>query len=302
MPSGLIFDIKKYAINDGPGIRMTIFFKGCPLHCAWCHNPESISARVQKMYNRDKCIGCGWCVNGCPLGICELSGEGVNTDLAQCTGCGMCADGCPTLATEMSGRIVMVDEAVILAEKERTFFDESNGGITLSGGEPLFQPEFAMALLDAFRTRGIHCVVDTTGFLNTATLLDAAKRTNLFLYDLKLMDAEQHKRWTGVSNELILSNLKQLAATGAEIKIRIPLIRGVNDDDANIEQTASFVAALDGPKKQVNLLPYHNIMANKHTRLGNDFAQMAMDEPRKTDMDRVTGIFDHFGIAAQVGG
>lgn len=302
MQSGLIFDVKKYSINDGPGIRVTLFLKGCPLHCAWCHNPESIATKVQKMFNRDKCIGCGWCFEACPYGACSMTKEGIVTLREHCRGCGKCAEGCPTLANEMSGRTASVAELVAIVEKERVFFDESNGGVTLSGGEPLYQPEFALALLEAFSARGIHRALDTTGFVKTETLLSAAKYTNLFLYDLKVMDAGKHKHWTGVSNELILSNLKQLAATGADIHIRIPLVRGVNDDDANITQTAAFVATLPGPKKRVSLLPYHNIMANKHIRLGHMLDSLPLKEPRKIDLDRVTGLFGDFGVCAQVGG
>ncbi len=301
MYSGLIFDIKKYAINDGPGIRVTIFFKGCPLNCFWCHNPESISNKIQKMYNAAKCIRCGWCVDACPYGLCSMTSDGVATNRDQCHGCGQCAEGCPTLATEMSGRTIGVDEVVAIVEKERVFFDQSNGGVTLSGGEPLHQPEFALALLEACGQRGIHRVVDTSGFAKTATLLEVAKQTELFLYDVKMVDAEKHRQWTGVSNELILHNLKELAATGAAINIRIPLVKGVNDDDRNIEQTAEMISSLAGPSKVVNLLPYHNIMANKHIRLGNTPAA-ALDEPGTIDLDRVTAIFNHFNIQTRVGG
>ena len=301
MQSGLIFDIKKYAINDGPGIRVTIFLKGCPLNCFWCHNPESISTQVQKMYNGAKCIRCGWCVDACPYGACSVTTDGVSTNRDLCHGCGKCAEGCPTLATEMSGRLIGVDEAVAIIEKERTFFDQSNGGVTLSGGEPLYQPEFSLALLKACGQRGIHRVVDTSGFAKTEVLLEVAKETELFLFDMKMMDSKKHKQWTGVSNDLILNNLKELAETGTAINIRIPLIKGVNDDDENIEQTAVVISSLAGPSKVVNLLPYHNIMANKHIRLGNKPAA-ALDEPGPIDLDRVAAIFHYFDIQTQVGG
>lgn len=300
--TGLIFDVKKYAINDGPGIRVTIFFKGCPLRCAWCHNPESISGKVQKMYNPDKCIGCKSCIEACPEDACELTSAGIVTNTDRCTGCGKCADVCPTKATEMSGRTLTLNEAVEIVEKERVFFEESGGGVTISGGEPLLQHEFLMTLLDELGRRGIHRAVDTTGFCSPDILLEVAKRTDLFLYDVKMMDSDRHKQWTGVANEKIKENLQRLAATGADINIRIPLVKGVNDDNDNIRQTAAFVAALPGDGKKVNLLPYHNIAANKYRRLGETYDPGAMGEPDDDDIARVVALFDDAGLETVIGG
>ncbi len=302
MQSGLIFDVKKYSINDGPGIRVTIFFKGCPLHCAWCHNPESISSRIQKMYNAGKCIGCNACVDVCPEKACKLTPNGIVTDPERCTSCGACADICPTKATEMSGRVVTVDEIMAIAEKERVFFEQSGGGVTISGGEPLLQSDFLVELLDELGARSIHRAVDTTGFAKTEILLKVAERTDLFLYDLKMMDSQRHKKWAGVENGQILKNLQLLAETGAAINIRIPLVKSVNDDDVNIEQTAAFVASLAGEKKQVNLLPYHNIAANKYLKLGETYDSSDMAEPSEKELTHVVAIFADFGLEAIVGG
>ena len=300
--SGLVFDIKRYAINDGPGIRVTIFLKGCPLSCRWCHNPESLSPRVQKMYNESKCIGCGQCVDICPVQACELTDEGIVTNQELCDSCGRCAEVCPAKATEMSGRHESVAELLKVIEAERPFFDQSGGGVTFSGGEPLLYPEFLTEILDACGRLKIHRTVDTSGLASSRNLLEVAKRTDLFLYDLKLMDSKKHKEWTGVGNKKILQNLQVLAKTGAEIQIRIPLIKGVNIDEENIGATATFVAALAGPRKTIKLLPYHNLAEGKSTKLGQEYQPGALSEPDEKDLARVITQFAAHQLTARVGG
>lgn len=298
----LIFDIKRYAINDGPGIRVCIFLKGCPLDCRWCHNPESISPRVQKLFTASKCIGCGECVNICPQQACRLTATGIVTDFELCNACGKCADICPTLATEMSGRDYSTAELLEIIEKERPFFDQSGGGVTFSGGEPLLYPEFLCEILDACGRRQIDRCIDTAGQVKTETLLEVARRTDLFLFDLKLMDSTRHKQWTGVGNELILHNLQALAKTGAAIQIRLPLIGGVNADAENIAATAAFVTALPGAKKSINLLPYHNIASGKDQKLGQRRDLSGMREPDPAEMAAVIARFADFDLLATVGG
>ena len=298
----LIFDVKRYAINDGPGIRVTIFLKGCPLSCRWCHNPESISPKVQKMYSKNKCIGCGECVSTCPIQACELTADGIVTDDSICLRCGQCAEVCPALATEMSGHYESVTELLKVIENERPFFDQSGGGVTFSGGEPLLYPEFLTEILDACGQLNIHRTIDTAGLAKTQTLLEVAKRTDLFLYDLKLMDSERHKQWTGVGNRRILQNLKALAKTGAEIQIRIPLINGVNSDEKNIEATAVFVASLCGPRKAISLLPYHNLAGGKSAKLGQEYDPGPMSEPDEKELARVITQFAAHGLTATAGG
>jgi pyruvate formate lyase activating enzyme len=300
--SGLVFDVKRYAINDGPGIRVTIFMKGCPLSCRWCHNPESISPTVQKMYSRTKCIGCGECVKICPVNACELIDAGIVTDQDLCIRCGRCASVCPAAATEMSGQYETVSDLLKVIESERPFFDQSGGGVTFSGGEPMLYPDFLIEILDACGRLRIHRTVDTCGLAKTRKLLEVAERTDLFLYDLKLMDPKRHKEWTGAGNKRILKNLQALAESGADIQIRIPLIKGVNADDENIHTTAAFVAALPGPARKISLLPYHNVAAGKFAKLGYDYLSGQMSEPDDEDLARVIAGLASHGLTASVGG
>ncbi len=302
MPESLIFDIKRYAINDGPGIRVVIFFKGCNLHCAWCHNPESISPRVEKMFAPSKCIRCGSCVEVCPEKAIILTVDGIVTDPALCKVHGRCAEVCPTLAIEMSGKVMSVDAIMAEIEKERLFFDQSNGGVTFSGGEPLVHIPMLRELLDECGKRNIHRAVDTAGNVSTSTLLDIAARTDLFLWDLKMMDSDLHRKWTTAPNEMILHNLTVLAETGAEIIIRIPLMGGINDTVDNIAQTALFISSLAGRKKEVNLLPFHKIAQNKYMKLGRSESFELFEEPDKETLTRIIAQFAEQGIKATVGG
>lgn len=302
MSTSLIFDIKRYAINDGPGIRVVIFFKGCNLNCAWCHNPESISAKAGKMYTQSKCIRCGSCVVACEQDAISLFADGIVIDQQRCVMCGKCCEACPSLALEMSGKVMSVDEIIGIIEKERIFFEQSGGGVTFSGGEPLLHSELLIKLLEECGKRGIHRIVDTAGNVREETLLEVAKQTDLFLFDLKMMDSELHKQWTGSDNRLILQNLKKLAETAAGIIIRIPLIGGVNDTDENIEQTARFISELAGDSKEVQLLPYHNIARHKFQKLGIKDKSEKLREPEKEALAAAVEKFRKYGIKAGIGG
>lgn len=302
MHQSLIFDIKRYAINDGPGIRVVVFFKGCNLRCAWCHNPESISANPEKMYSPTKCIRCGSCVDACPEKAIMLTADGIITDPELCVLCGKCTDVCPTKALEMSGKNMTVSEIMDCIESERIFFDQSGGGVTFSGGEPLIHKKMLTELLDECGRRGIHRAVDTAGNVSSETLLDIAKRCDLFLYDLKIMDSESHHKWIQSGNERILRNLELLSETGAKIVIRIPLIGGVNDTLANIENTARFINGLAGEKKEVHLLPYHNIAQNKYFKLGKQEDFEILKQPDFETQTRAISLFAEYGIIASIGG
>jgi pyruvate formate lyase activating enzyme len=317
MTQPLIFDIKRYSINDGPGIRITIFMKGCPLKCQWCHNPESQSPEVQKLYTASKCIGAKDCIQVCPNNALTLTSEGIVTDTLACNLCGKCAEACPSKAIEMSGKLYGVEDLMQIVERERVHIEHSDGGVTFSGGEPLMHPEFLIEMLKACGEKGLHRAVDTCGFASTEKLLEVAKHTDLFLYDLKLMDPIQHKKWTGVDNRLILKNLKILAETSANINIRIPLIKNVNTGIEEITGMAEFITKLtfknrglvptirDATPKQkmlVNLLPYHNIASGKYKKLEMFYDSAAMDEPRAEDLKSAADIFEKYGIEVEIGG
>ena len=256
---GLIFDIKRFAIHDGPGIRTTIFFKGCPLHCEWCHNPEGISKRLELMLFPTRCAAeCRACVKAAPKGAISKSGGRVVIDRSFCDAGGMAraADACLYDALRLVGRSVSVGDLVTEAEKDRAFYETSGGGVTFSGGEPLLQSEFLLELADALRARGLRTALDTSGLAGWKSLERVARKVDLVLYDLKLMDDAKHKEYTGVSNRAILENLRRLSTLGRPIRVRIPLIPGVNDGTENIRRTAEFLKPLANIE-QVNVLLYH---------------------------------------------
>lgn len=298
----LIFDIKKYAINDGPGIRITIFFKGCPLSCVWCHNPESINSHAQKMYTASKCIGAVKCIEVCPHDALILTPDGIKTDAERCTLCGKCAEVCPTRAIEMSGREYTTPELMRIIERETVFFDQSDGGVTFSGGEPLMHHRKLIELLDRCGEQDIHRVVDTTLFAKTDLVLDVAKRTELFLVDLKAWKSDVHRRYTGVPNEQILSNIRALAENGSDFIIRIPFIQGVNADEETLRSEAEFLSSLPWRRKEVNLLPYHDIAKGKHQKLGNSYEPGELAPPSDDDLKLAQQLFAEHGIRATVGG
>jgi pyruvate formate lyase activating enzyme len=232
----------------------------------------------------------------------RLTLEGIITDEKKCKLETRCAEVCPSKALEISGKKYSVRELIDIIEKERVFIEQSNGGVTFSGGEPLLHPAFLMKLLEACKKKHIHRAIDTAGFVNTDILLEAARLTDLFLYDLKHMDPEVHRKWTGVSNEKILENLRALATSGAKIIIRIPLIGGVNDDEKNMRQSAIFVAGLAGEKKEVNLLPYHKIAQTKYQKLGRPEDFMLLQEPTLEAQQNALEVFRRYGIQAEIVG
>ncbi len=293
MLQGMIFAIKHYALHDGPGIRTTVFLKGCPLSCSWCHNPESQRSTPELLLHPERCIQCGRCRVICPNG-------GVGS-ANLCTRCGACVHVCPADAREMVGRTVTVGEVMAELRKDIPFYDQSGGGVTFSGGEPLCQADFLIKLLDHCRSEELHRVVDTSGFADRDLLLDVAKRTDLFLYDLKHMDSRQHERLVGVPNELILGNLRALARVGVQIRIRMPIIPGSNDDEANIDATGSFAASLGGIN-QVDILPYHGSAGEKYRKLNLEYRLSGIEAPSDARMTAIAARLRGYGLNVRIGG
>ena len=300
----LVFDIKRYAINDGPGIRITIFMKGCPLSCVWCHNPEGLSSRKEKLYTKKKCIGCQTCVKACPEQALTLTPDGIVTDRTCCTLCGTCAEVCPALAMEISGTEYSTDALMKEIEKETVFMDRSEGGVTFCGGEPLLHPEPLLELLRRCGEQGIHRAVDTTLFARPEIVREVMDNCELFLVDLKQMDSDKHKHYCGVPNELILANLRMIAEAGHDFYLRIPLIEGVNADEENITRSARFLASLPWKHRTVNLLLYHDIGKGKHEKLGTIYnpGHCAFATPSDETVERCRGIFANYGIETAIGG
>lgn len=263
---GLIFDIKRFAVHDGPGIRTTVFFKGCPLSCWWCHNPESRRATLEKITVEH-----------------PLNGKSIQS-------------------TEIVGRLMTVAEVMTELEKEKVFMEESGGGVTFSGGEPLQQPGFLTELAWHCREAGIHTTLDTSGYAGRAELEAVLPFTNLFLYDLKLLDDHLHRKYTGVSNKQILENLFFLSVQGAEIRIRYPLIPGINDAPEQLGALATFLEKLPRPVEGIDILPYHALAAHKYEKFGFKYRMKGYHEPSADEVNSAQEFFEQRGVATGIGG
>jgi pyruvate formate lyase activating enzyme len=300
--TGTIFNIQPYSIHDGPGIRTTIFLKGCPLNCWWCQNPEARARRPQLFFDAQKCAGCGACVEACPVHAISLQDARSRTDRVLCDASGRCVEVCPHQARTLIGREITAGEAFDEASADAIFFSESGGGITLSGGEPLRQPKFAAALLELCRNEGIHTAVDTCGHAPWPVVREVLERADLVLYDLKHLEPAAHLAATGVSNDLILENARKIHRDlRIPMRIRVPVIPGVNDSIENIEATARFVSEELGGATPVHLIPYHRFGVSKYDLLeldgGNETAP-----PTPAHMEELRARVASFGLETVMGG
>jgi len=294
MTIGTVFNIQRYSIHDGPGIRTTVFLKGCPLNCWWCQNPESQLSGQEMVFWENRCIGCAACSTICPSGAIQMENKKPVTDKSKCNLCGECSRICPTQAWKMIGKKMTVEEVLKEIEKDLVFYEESGGGVTFSGGEPLGQSEFLESLLNGCRENKIHIAVDTSGHISWGILNKIHSKVDLFLYDLKIMDNERHKKYTGLSNEIILENLMKLSSVHHNIIVRFPLIPGINDDYQNIKKTGEFLSSLK--IAQVNLLPYHYIGIDKYKKLGKKYKLADIQPPSKEKLSEVSAILRKFKL------
>ncbi|HSL23951.1 MAG TPA: glycyl-radical enzyme activating protein [Vicinamibacterales bacterium] len=290
-PAGRVFNIQRFSVHDGPGIRTTVFLKGCPARCPWCHNPESQSSRPELLTFPERCVSCGTCREVCRSG----------TDPARCIACGACAEACPADARQLAGRMMRASEVVEILARDRVFYEESGGGVTFSGGEPFAQPAFLGALLQASKEEGLSTALDTCGFTSRKLLLEIAPLVDLFLYDVKVLDPARHRDVVGIPLEPILRNLDALGAAGATVWLRVPIVPAFTDDEIALARVARDLS-VNPAIRRVNLLPYHATGSGKFRRLGRAYALDRVAPPSPGRMEALAAIFRAQGMDARVGG
>lgn len=326
MSSAVIFNIQRFSLHDGPGIRTTVFFKGCPLKCQWCHNPEGLSSKIEILHNKDKCSLCAECVKRCSKSAISIIDGEIITDMVKCNLCGECSYYCVNGLRQIAGKDYSIDELMEIILKDRIFYEESGGGVTLSGGEPVMQIGFIEELLKRLKLENIHTIVDTSGIMPFEYYDRIYKYTDLFLYDIKLIDEDKHKLFTGSSNDIIIDNLKKLSDlysnanidssfenilkhkdnmsfrnnTYRGINIRLPLIEGVNADDEHIDKLIELIKGLD--IKSINLLPYHNISEHKYKNLNKQYQGEGLIVPSEEKMNSFKIKIEAKGYIVKIGG
>jgi len=303
-PRGWIWDVKKYSLHDGPGIRTTVCFKGCPLACVWCCNPESQLAGPEVVWFKEKCLACGACAAACPHAAVSVDGSGRRqVDRKACDYCGLCVLRCPGEAMNLTGRLMQINELLREIAQDSLFHDRSGGGLTLSGGEPLAQPAFATELLRSYKKVqfGASTVVETSGAVEWEAIAAVLPHTDLFLYDIKHMNSQEHRRLTGMGNEQILQNIIRLTQAGANIIVRFPLVPGCNDSEENVRETADFVGRLPGVGR-VDILPYHRLGEPKYARLRRRYSLTGTRSPSEHQIGYCRSLLESHGLHVRIGG
>ena len=289
---------------DGPGVRTLVFFKGCPLRCKWCSNPEGLERKYQIMFKPTTCVSCGSCVPVCPQKIHSISssGEHIIDRSIDCIGCGQCVEACITDALKGSGEQVPISELLEYVEQDRAFYDQSGGGVTLGGGEVTSQPEAAINLLQACKQEGLHTAIETCGYTKKETILRFAEYVDLFLFDLKHIDPDRHFELTGVRNEMILENLEELIMKRNHVKVRMPMLKGINDSEAEIRGVIEFLKPFREFKnfEGIDLLPYHKLGVNKYVQLGMDYPIEGDPSLDDADLDRIEGWIREYDFPVSV--
>lgn len=293
---GIIYNIQRFSLHDGPGIRTTVFLKGCPLRCAWCHNPESQSVKPQLSLFAQRCMGCGRCAESC--GLHQLEREH-HIDHEACRACGKCAQACAAGALEILGREASAEEIVAEAARDLPFYQASGGGMTLSGGEPTMQSDFAAQILALAKAQGIHTAMETCGYAPWSSFEKLLPHLDLLLYDVKHLDPARHKTYTGVDNALILDNLRRLCESGKDVVVRVPVIPGYNDQRENIVALTSYLIAMSRPPR-VEMLPYNELAGSKYPRLGMVYAPGEMTEADGNAPDELCRVLTDAGLNARV--
>lgn len=293
-----IFNIQKFSTHDGDGVRTTIFFKGCPLRCMWCHNPESQHYYKELIFHQHKCTACGRCVAKCKQGANSIVDGKIVFDRSKCTACGVCTDWCITEARELAGKEYTVDALVKEAMKDKIFYEQSGGGVTLSGGEVMASQhmDYVEEVCRKLHENGVSVFIDTSGYTDYENLKRILPYVDVFLYDIKVMDPEDHKKYIGVDNALILENLKKLSDEGAGLYIRLPIIQQVNATDEHIESVIHFLKENNIHARQVNLLPYHDIGKGKYASLDMEYHEDEMSVPVSELMEHFKSMFEEQGF------
>lgn len=299
--SAVIFDIQKYSIHDGPGIRTVVFLKGCPLRCPWCANPESQLLEPKIVYFKDKCIGDLNCKKVCPKGAITVDKEGININEDKCTKCMLCVDNCYATALRVYGKNLSIDEIITKCMEDKIFYETSKGGVTLSGGEPLLQFNAAYEILKRLKFQGINTAIETTGYVSKENIKKIINYVDLFLFDIKAVNSDKHKRLTGVDNYIIHDNLKYLDEHNKNIIIRVPVIPSLNDSKEDMLNIIKLIKSLKN-KYEVNLLPYHRLGLYKYEVLKKEYELKDITPPKDNQMNSILRMFEENDIDCQIGG